>query len=213
MIMKKITIIIFLFATNFIYGQDVKKLPRYFGETIRIDSTNNLLMTVQYNSDLFSSKFAFEDYFANIILFNYTTNTQKRIFENDTYIKPFRERYSYYDRNYENKKLDNISKKNIYLFVKNVDYDKNNKIDDTDPFILYVCDLNGFNLKPISPSNENAVSFELFEELNFMLIRIQRDYNKDFKFSHKDKDYYYLKIDLQKFEVVTKIEMITDIVK
>ncbi len=209
--MKNIILIFLLFVSAGLLAQNSKKMPKYFGETFTIDSVKTLLITVQYNSDLYSSKYAFDDYYGNIIFYNYINNTQKLLFENDTYIKPFRERY-YYRYNYmiNNKLPKNIAYGQIYMFVKNNDYDKNKKIDSDDPFILYTCDFEGNNLKAITPQNENAVSFELFNKQGFMLIRMQRDYNNDENFTYKDKDFYYLKVDLQKFIILSKIEIKTD---
>ncbi|MFN8255681.1 MAG: hypothetical protein U0W24_08340 [Bacteroidales bacterium] len=204
--MKYLLILLTLITANFSFGQDIKKMPKYFGDSYRIDSANSIIIPIQYNSDLFS-KWSFESYYADLILFNYKENKQKRIFNENTYIKPFIDRSYYYNRENEKLKIPNISQRSIFLFVKNIDFDNNNKINDTDPFVLYVCDLQGNNLKAITPISENAVSFELYESLNFILIRMQRDYNKDSQFTYKDKDFYYLKVDLEKFEVITKIEL------
>ncbi len=64
-IMKKLNfiLIIFLIMIVEISAQSVKKMPGYFGETFRIDSVDRLLLTVQYNSDLYSGKFSFTDYY------------------------------------------------------------------------------------------------------------------------------------------------------
>ena len=202
--MKNIMLLILLLPTYSLIAQPSKELPKYFGETFTIDSTEILLLTVQYNSDLYSSKFAFDDYYGNIIFFNYIENTQKHLFEEDTYIKPFREGYYY---RYSNEPNYNIISGQIYMFVKNIDFDKNKKIDRDDPFILYTCDFKGNNLKAITPTNENAISFELFNKQGFMLIRMQRDYNNDKDFTYKDKDFYYLKVDLSKFNILSKIEL------
>lgn len=40
-----------------------------------------------------------------------------------------------------------------------------------------------------------------------MLIKMQRDYNNDKDFTYKDKDYYYLKVDLSNFTTLSKIEL------
>ena len=207
---KSNAILIIILLTVFeLSAQGIKKMPRYFGETFKIDSVNLLLLTVQYNSDLYSDKFSFTDYYGNLIFFDYTTNNRKRLFEKDTYIKPFRERNYYYRDSNQNKYNlpKNISEKYIFLFVYNTDFDNNKKITSSDPATLYICDLTGNNLKPISPKNENAVSFELFNEKGFMLVRMQRDYNNDKDFTYKDKDFYYLIIDLKTLEVATKIEL------
>lgn len=209
--MKKINIvlIVLLIISVELSAQKTKDMPRYFGETFKIDSIETLLLTVQYNSDLYSGKFSFTEYYGNLIFYNYVENTQKKLFEKDTYIKPFRDISYYYRYNYQpQKKLPkNISNGRIFLFVYNVDFDGNKKITGTDPAILYTCNFKGEDLKVITPKTENAISFELFNKQGFMLIKMQRDYNNDKDFTYKDKDYYYLKVDLSNFTTLSKIEL------
>jgi len=208
--MKNFTIFVsILFAISIkLAAQDTKDIPKYFGETFRIDSVETLLLTVQYNSDLYSGKFTFDDYYGNIIFYNYKKNTKKRLFETDTYIRPFRRRdYYRYNFSESNKLPENFAFGQIYFFVNNIDFDNNNKITGTDPSVLYTCDYEGKNLIAITPENENAISFDLFQEQGFMLIKMQRDHNKDMDFTYKDKDFYYLKVDLHTYKIIDKIEL------
>jgi len=206
--MRSVLLIAALLLVHVSFGQSSNKLAKYFGETFRPDSDQVILIPIQYNQDLFSSKFSYEDYYANIVFFNSKDNSQKKLFEKDTFIKPFRDRHNYYYYREDQKtKPINIRKSNLFFLVKNVDYDNNGKIDETDPYILYVTDLHGNNLKSLTPLNENVMSFEFFEDMNFMLIRMQRDSNKNREFTYKDKDFYYLKVDLHTFNVVAKIEL------
>ena len=114
--MKNFTIFVsILFAISIkLAAQDTKDIPKYFGETFRIDSVETLLLTVQYNSDLYSGKFTFDDYYGNIIFYNYKKNTKKRLFETDTYIRPFRRRdYYRYNFSESNKLPDRITSYNV----------------------------------------------------------------------------------------------------
>lgn len=207
--MKKLllTAVIFSILLVNIFCQSSNKLPKYLGETFKIDSVNKLLITVQYNADLFSSKLSFTDHYSNLIFYDYINETQKKLFKDDTYIRPFRNR-NYF--NYGATKTEwpkNITNKHIFMFVFDTDSDGNKKITNTDPARLYKCELDGSNLAAITPENENAVSFELFSKEGFILVKMQRDLNSDKDFNYKDKDFYYLKIDLNTSEIIHKIEL------
>ena len=65
---------------------------RYFGEPILTDSLSTLFIPTRYNEDFLSSnKIAFwNDYYANIVAYNFQTDTYKKLFEKDTFIQGLR---------------------------------------------------------------------------------------------------------------------------
>lgn len=200
--------IIFLFSIQLIYGQKSDKLPRYFAEPIGIDSTTTVMIPIRYNSDLLSSsKIAlWNNFYANIIFYNFRNDSIHRLFKEDTFIQGFRSNSSYYYYNM-NQAEKNISSDWIFYFVKTNDYNQSGRIDNDDPSIIYVSDKFGKNLKQITPGNENAVSIQIYNEQGFALIKMQRDKNEDSDFDSKDKDYYFTSLNLKNLEFGNKIEI------
>lgn len=189
------------------FGQKADKDIRYFDTPIVADSLSTLMIPVRYNANLFSSnKFAYwNDYYANILFYNFNTKTSKKLFAEDTLIKNFTSNFNklYFDRN----KKEFTSNKWIFYFVKPIDYDKNGRINEDDPTILYVSDKQGNELKSITPENESVVSMDLFEKQGFILVKMQRDLNKNNKFESNDKDYYYIRLDINTLKTEDKIEV------
>ena len=203
-----IGLILFLSSTV-VFGQKSNKLPRFFVDPIIADSSSTLMIPTRYNADLLSSsKIAlWNDYYANIIFYDFNTDSAKRIFKEDTFIKGFDNHYnSYYHFEGINKK-ENFSSKWIFYFVKPIDFDSNGRIDNNDPSILFVSDKNGNSLKSITPNNENAVSIEIFDKQGFALIKMQRDLDKDNDFESNDKDFYFIRLNLNTLILGNKIEI------
>ena len=184
--------IILLSSIQNSFGQRTKKSPRYFVEPIGIDSTATVMIPTRYNSDLLSSsKIAlWNNFYANIIFYNFENDSTHKLFDKDTFIQGFRSNSSYYYNMSADKK--NISSEWIFYFVKTIDFNQSGRIDNEDPSILYVSDKFGKNLKPITPNNENAVSIEIYNEKDFALIKMQKDHNGDRKFNNKNGQFIYL---------------------
>jgi hypothetical protein len=182
------------------------KLAYYFDDPIVVDSASTIIIPTRYNSDFLSSnKIAlWGDFYANIIFYNFTSDTYKRLFDQDTYIVGYKTYYYYYRE--EPKQPENITSKWLFYRVKNVDRNKSGRIDNDDPAILYVTDLHGGNLKSLTTENENVLSIDIFEKQNFALIKIQRDQDNDGDFENSDKDFYYVKLDLTTMSFGNKIE-------
>jgi len=200
-------ILILISATGF--GQKSDKLPRYFAEPIIADSSSTLTIPTRYNSDLLSSsKIAlWNDYYANIIFYDFKVDSSKRLFKDDTFIKGFTNDYNSYNLYERTNKKENISSKWIFYFVKPTDFDKSGRVDNDDPSILFVSDKYGNGLKSITPTNENAVSIDIFDKQGFVLIKMQRDLDKDNDFESDDKDFYYIRLDLNTLTLGNKIEL------
>lgn len=192
-------------------SQKGEKLPRYFDNPIVADSSSTMIIPTRYNEDLSSgSKIAFwRDYYANIIFYDFKADTHKKLFEKDTYIKGF----SYVENKYRsyynpcNVIPDNISSKWVFYLVKAVDHNGSGRIDSNDPFILYASDKKGNQLKAITPIDESALEIEIHDRLGFALIKMQRDMDKDKDFEASDKDYYYIRLDLNTLELGNKVEL------
>lgn len=199
-------LVLFTFAG---FGQKSEKPPRYFGEPIIADSLSSLMIPTRYNSELLSSsKLAlWNDYYANIIFYDYKEDSSIRLFENDTFIKGFTNDYNFNYRYERSNKKENICTKWIFYFVKPTDYNRSGRVDNDDPSILFVSDKWGKGLKSITPTNENAVSIDIFDKQGFALIKMQRDVDNDNDFENDDKDYYYIRLDLNTLTLGRKIEI------
>jgi len=212
--MRKAIKIFMIFGLSIIYlngfSQRDEKIPRYFDSPIIIDTTNTILIPTKYNTDFLSNnKIAFwNNYYANILITSTDNSEPRKLFETDTYIKPLiinnNDRYSY--------KLDYKHSKSIYndwifFLVKNNDLDKNKRIDEKDPTILYVADLNVNGIKKITNENENVIEYYVYENQNLVMIKIQRDLNKDQNFTDKDKDFYFLFMEYKTLKEIKRLEI------
>jgi hypothetical protein len=72
---------------------------------------------------------------------------------------------------------------------------------------LYVSDKQGNELKALTSNSENAVSIEIYEDQNFALVKMQRDEDANGDFESNDKDYYYVRLNLDNLTLGNKIEM------
>ncbi len=203
---------LFFFGLTLCFGltQSLKaqtsKLTQQFDKIYMVDSNSTLIIPIQYDGPIFSSgKFGpYGNNHANLIFYNFKTDTYKKLFAKDTYIQRFY-RYDYFERRMK----PNVNQTQKYIFYLVMDTDRNNngKIDDDDPVSLYVSTLYGDELRKLSSINENVLSFEIFEKENFAMIEIQRDGNQDNAFTSKDNDYYYIKLDLETLSFGKPIEI------
>lgn len=189
--MKKVFLIISLGLTLLTTeGFCQKGLSTFFGEPILTDSLGTLMIPTRYNEFLTANKIAyFGNYYANIIVYDYKTDSYKKLFENDTFIESFKERnssYVYGIRN--NEKVKNITTKWVFLLVKNKDTNSSGRIDEKDPSVLFAVSTNGEDLRQLTDEKENVVSFDTYDKQGFILIKIQKDSDNDKSFKTEDKE-------------------------
>jgi hypothetical protein len=208
--MKTITTLLLGLTILTIDGHCQKAPARYFGEPMFTDSLSTLFIPTRYNEEFFSSnKIAFwGDYYANIIAYNFQTDTYRKIFDNDTFIESLRNsNYNYPYASRTTDKIKNITEKWIFLLVKPRDTNTSGRIDERDPSVLFAVSLNGQTLKQLTDDTENVVSFDNFEKQGFLLIKIQRDSNNDKSFKADDKDFYFKKVNLTDLALGKGIEV------
>jgi hypothetical protein len=185
------------------------KEGRYFGEPIITDSLSTIFFPSRYNEEFLSTnKIAFwGDYYANIVVYDFTKDSYHKLFSQDTYIESFRAIDPYSHRLQVNTRPENLTDKWMFLLVKDNDYNRTGRIDERDPSILFVTTIKGENLKALTGKNENVVAFNIFDKQGFLLVKLQRDSNHDEAFTDKDKDFYFRKIDLGDLTVGAAIEV------
>ena len=206
---KKITFLVIYFLISVTgFSQKEEKLSRYFDNPILVDSTGFILIPTRYNTDyLTSNKIVFwNNYYANILFTKSDDSETKRLFEKDTYIKPIEIKgLNYYRSSSYNRNSSSIKNDWIFYLVKNVDSDKNKRIDEDDPTILYITDLNGDGLQRLTPETENVSDYFVYESSNCIMIKMQTDLNKDNEFTSRDKSYYFLVLDLKTLKEIKRI--------
>jgi hypothetical protein len=207
--MKYSLLVFILFMPGIVLCQKNDKQPRFFSNPIVVDSASTLMLPVKYNTDIVSvNKMVYSnEYYANIIFYNFATDKSKKLFKDDTFIKSFPGESDFYYRSDRPLKQNNFTERWVFYFVKEVDSNRNGRIDSDDPCILYVSDKAGDSLKSLTLSTENAVSINIFEKQGFALIKMQRDTNNDNNFDSKDKDYYYVRLDLDTLTLGSTIEV------
>ncbi|QHT66539.1 hypothetical protein GXP67_07650 [Rhodocytophaga rosea] len=185
------------------------KTAHYFGEPIFTDSLSTLFIPLRYNQEFMSdNKIAFwGDYYANLLVYDYTADSYRKLFEKDTYIEAFKINTPYRYNQGVNPQPKNITREWVFLLVKTTDYNNSGRIDEKDPSILYATTPKGERLKALTNETEHVVSIELFEKQGFGLIKIQRDINNSKSFTYADKDFYYRKINLPDLTLGKAIEI------
>ena len=181
---------------------------RYFGEPILTDSLSTLFIPTRYNEDFFSSnKIAFwGDYYANIVAYNFLTDTYRKMFDKDTFIESLRNNnYSYGSRTTD--RIKNVTRKWIFLLVKPKDTNSSGRVDEKDPSVLFAVSADGQTLKQLTDETENVVSLDNFEKQGFLLIKIQRDSDNDKSFKNEDKEFYFRKVNLTDLTLGKGIEI------
>jgi hypothetical protein len=193
--MKKfIFIISFGLTIHATEGLCQKGPARFFGDPLFTDSASTLFIPTRYSEEMLSAnKIALgSDYYANIVVYNFTTDSYKKLFDNDTFIESLITP-SYYSARL-NTRIRNITSKWIFLLVKNKDTNNNGRIDERDPSLLFAVSLDGQTLKQLTDETENVVSFDTFRKQEFILLKIQRDSDNDKSFKLEDRDFYFKKV-------------------
>lgn len=185
------------------------KVPAFLGKPIITDSASTLFIPKHYNQGLLSdNKIAFWNvYFANILVYNFKTDSSYRLFEKDTYIQDITPAaYPGYYRRENNTNM--ITASWVFMLVKPKDTSGGGRIDVDDATVLYVVSTTGQNLHALTSTRESVVEVEIYEKRGFALIKIQRDSNNDGAFKSDERDYYYQKINLQDLSIGKVIEML-----
>lgn len=183
-----------------------KSTARYFGDPILTDSLSTLFIPTRYNEEFLSTnKIAFwGDYYANIIAYNFKSDTYKKLFDQDTFIESLRG-VSYGPRT--NERIKNLTSKWVFLLVKNKDTNGSGRIDERDPSILFAASGDGQLLKQVTAETENVVWYDFYDKQGFMLLKIQKDSDKDGAFRNDDREFYFKKVNLNDLSLGKGIDL------
>lgn len=204
-VMKNLIMItLLLISAGAIFGQDKFKRSISLRNGVLTDSVSTLMIPMDVH-ELASSKSVDVNYScANLIFYNFKKDSSFKLFDQSTCIMSY-QTYQF-DLTHREKINPNILRNWILYRVKNVDYDKNGKIDSGDPDILYCSDIFGGNLKQLTTQQENVVSIEIYHEQKFALITLQEDMNGDGNYDKDDRQYSYVKLDLATLSLGKRIE-------
>lgn len=75
----------------------------------------------------------------------------------------------------------------LFYKIKVDDYNQDKLLDHRDPTYLFITDLEGKNLKQISPKNMDLISWDYIKSSNQFLISSKIDSDKNKKFDHYDE--------------------------
>ncbi|MFY7734462.1 MAG: hypothetical protein ACOVSR_13330 [Bacteroidia bacterium] len=105
--------IVTLFLFNQIFAQS-SSLKFEFENPIIVDSASTIVIPISYNSNYFSNnKIAnWEDLYANLIFYNFVTDSSKRLFDHNTYILNI---YNRYETFYNKKPNKNFTKQHFFV--------------------------------------------------------------------------------------------------
>lgn len=181
--MKKLIILLLVVSLNG-FAQK-KSASSRFDDPVIIEETGVFLLPQTNNDDLFSKSY-WSNYYKNIFVSDSESGGSIKLFSKDVYIKPF---FPEGEKN-DSGKNRTVTDKWIFLLVKDVDLNGNGKINETDPVSLYVIDLNGKNLKRITDKKEKVKDFFVNEKNNLLLVKLQKDVNRDNKLNSRDGNYY-----------------------
>jgi hypothetical protein len=183
------------------------KTGRYFDDPVITDSTSTMLIPYRYDAMLFSSnKMMTWNYYANFMVYDFKSDSYKKLFAQDTYI--YDPSPDYYARQANAKPIyPYITGQWVFYLVRNTDYNNNRKIDDKDPQILFVSDRNGAGLRALTQSSESVAGLTLYESLGFALLTIRRDDNNDKEFDRVHDTNYIVRLSLSDLQLGKPIEM------
>lgn len=88
------------------------------------------------------------------------------------------------------RKLKSLDGKILYK-IGDIDYNKDRKLNQKDPEFLFISEIDGTNLKRISPINEDLIHYEVVPNSNQIILETRRDINKDSLFNKDDVSIWY----------------------
>ena len=159
---------------------------------IVLDSTNQVLIPIstellERRTKLSKDGYYSDDYprYWNVLFYNRETGENRLLTENKI-------RISNIYANRENLEADDkIMSKKVLYEIGDIDFNKDKTLNDKDPEYLFSSEINGINLKRISPINEDLQYFEVIPKSEQLLIRTLRDTNQDSIFNTEDESIWY----------------------
>jgi len=134
----------------------------------------------------------------NLIFYNSKTKESKLIFNSSpllvSQVSSLYNRASSWSYSVQEKNSSFLTSHCVLLLVQE-DENKNGIIDDDDITSLYIISKTGTNLTKISPAGAHVKAYTLSQDEKTLLMRIQKDMNKDNKYFDEDEIFYQINLD------------------
>lgn len=159
---------------------------------IVLDSTDQVLIPISTELLEKRTKYSSDGYYSNdyprywnVLFYNRKTGDTHLLTEEKIRISRIHTVRNEYDEK-------NTTMENKVLYeIGTIDYNNDKQLNSKDPEYLFSSDINGVNLKRVSPLNEDLQHFKVISESNQILIRALRDVNEDFVFDREDESIWY----------------------
>jgi len=184
-----------------------KSAARLFSTPILTDTLSTLFIPTLYNEKFLSDNkiVNWNNYYANIVVYNFKADSYRNLFEKDTYIEALQNGYGYGAR--ADDKIKYLTTKWVFMLVKATDTNKSGRIDEKDPSILFAVSTDGQRIKQLTTEKESVVNVESYQDQGFMLIKVQRDSDNDGSFRYEDHDFYFRKVNIEDLALGKEIEI------
>jgi hypothetical protein len=198
-----IFLLLIILPISYAVSQDKKHGPR-LDDPYLVDTTSTMFFPIRGNDGPKVSMFM--EHISNIVVYDFTKDTYKRLFNQECYIKQTLLFPTVTTSHYTPARRA-VNPKMVFYIVKESDTNGSGRIDERDASILYVSDARGENLRAITTSDVNVINLSFYEKLGFALIEIQRDSDGDKSFKSEDKGSYFQKISLSDLSLGKPIEI------
>jgi hypothetical protein len=159
---------------------------------ILFDSSNHVLIPISTELLEKRTKYSHDGYYSddyprywNVLFYNRASGETRLLTEDKYRISRIYAKESDYDD--KGQIMENL----VLYEIADIDYNKDSKLNDNDPEFLFSSNIDGTNLKRISPLNEDLISYRVIPKTQQILIKTRRDKNQDSLFNHKDESIWY----------------------
>ena len=169
-----------------------------------IDSTDYIILPIATQRNRGGSKdgsryssYDTTDYpnYWNLLFHNTSTNKANLLTEEKVNIVEFN-----YNLFYESPILQN----KILYKIQDKDYNLDGHFNYKDPTLLFISEVDGTALTRLSPLDENLQDYTIIPKTNKIILKTQRDVNKDLIFDKKDEVIWY-QLDLANSNILVEI--------
>jgi hypothetical protein len=210
MIKRTFFLISFLATSAVLFSQYKLSEGIAYSTLTQMDSSNYYLMgsliTKADRSKYLTTDNSFRsgEMWMNVIIYNSATDQFKKLFSTSLNLV-----YPVNGNAWRGGGTSGVFGKMITYMVKTDGYNNDGVIDEDDPTYLYVSEKSGDNLKQLTPDDFTVSWWAFSYDKKTMIIKGQRDTNKDKKFKPEDDLFYKVILD----ENIANIKVMPLIVK
>ena len=159
---------------------------------IVVDSTNYVLVPISTELLERRTKYSKGGYYSddfprywNVLFYNRETGENQLLSEEKIRISRI------HVNSNEDEKGSRLVNKKILYEIADIDFNKDKMLNSKDPEYLFSSEINGSNLKRVSPINEDLQYFKVISSPQQILIKTLRDVNQDSLFNREDESVWY----------------------